>query len=385
MAVALAKAGFSVESVCPAGHPIAKTTAVKHPFLYRGVAPLKSIVAAIAATNPDLLVCGDDLAVKHLHSLYEQDTRAGKSGKSICELIERSIGRPENFAVIDDRASFMQVAQEAGVRVPETAAIGDHENLDQWIALIGFPTVLKANGTWGGVGVRIVHNTGEARHELDRLQGAPHPSRAVKRFIFDRDSTLLRPSILRHKTGINAQSFIAGTEATSAVACWRGQVLAGLHFEVLQEAHPGGPSTVLRRIAHPEMSAAVEKMVRRLQLSGLHGFDFMLDREFRHAYLIEINPRITQVDHLNFGASQDLAGALFAALSGLEPSSSTAITENDIITLFPKEWLRDPESAYLRSGYHDVPWDQPELVRAYVRKPDGQSKRKLARRDRPNR
>jgi hypothetical protein len=38
--------------------------------------------------------------------------------------------------------------------------------------------------------------------------------------------------------------------------------------------------------------------------------------------------------------------------------------------LFPQEWLRDPSSPYLHSGYHDVPWDQPDLVRACVRNPD---------------
>src|SRR6202007_104723 len=138
--------------------------------------------------------------------------------------------------------------------------------------------------------------------------------------------------------------------------------------------------TVCRRTAHPEMVSAVERMVRRLHLSGLHGFDFMLDQEFRHAYLIEINPRVTQVGHLSFGPGHDLPGALRAALLGTEIDSSPSVTDNDVITLFPKEWQRDPLSPYLHSGYHDVPWDQPELVRACIRKPDEQALRKLTRR-----
>jgi Carbamoyl-phosphate synthase L chain, ATP binding domain len=382
LAVALADAGFSVESVCPAGHPISTTTAVKRTFRYRGLAPLESIAAAIAATTPDLLVSSDDLATQHLHRLHEQNSRSGKSGAAICSLIERSVGAPENFAIIDDRASFMQVSQQTGVRVPQTAAIADSNDLDQCAAQIGFPMVLKANGTWGGTGVRIVRNREEARSALHTLQAPPFFASAVKRAVFDRNTTLLRPSILRHQSAVNAQSFIDGTEATSAVACWKGEVLAGLHFEVLQKGHSEGPSTVLRRIAHPEMSATVEKMACRLQLSGLHGFDFMLERESRHAYLIEINPRITQVFHLRFGAGQDLPGALIAALLGTDVSPSPAVTENDVITLFPKEWLRDPSSPYLRSGYHDVPWDQPELVRSCIQKPGAQRLRRLTRRRR---
>jgi hypothetical protein len=40
-----------------------------------------------------------------------------------------------------------------------------------------------------------------------------------------------------------------------------------------------------------------------------------------------------------------------------------AVTENDTIALFPQEWIRDPHSSFLRSAYHDIPWEEPELVR----------------------
>jgi len=30
--------------------------------------------------------------------------------------------------------------------------------------------------------------------------------------------------------------------------------------------------------------------------------------------------------------------------------------------------MRDPASSFLTSGYHDVPWEEPELLRACVRK-----------------
>jgi hypothetical protein len=361
------------------------TTAVRRIFPYRGLAPLNSIVAAISATNPDLLVCGDDLAVRYLHNLHAQNSQTGKSGAAICALIERSIGAPENFGIVDDRASFMRVAQQAGVRVPQTAVIADHKDLEICATQLDFPMVLKANGTSGGDGVRIVHNLEEAKRALRTLHSPPRLARAVKRALFDRNTNLLWPSILRRVSALNAQSFVDGREATSAVACWNGEILAELHFEVLQKSHPSGPSTVLRRIAHPEMIATAKKMARRLQLSGLHGFDFMLDREFHHAYLIEINPRVTQVGHLSFGPGHDLPGALRAALLGVEIDSSPSVTDNDVITLFPKEWQRDPLSPYLRSGYHDVPWDQPELVRSCIRKPGNRSLRKLTQRRQVNR
>jgi aspartate kinase len=123
---------------------------------------------------------------------------------------------------------------------------------------------------------------------------------------------------------------------------------------------------VLRLIENPEMSGAVEGVVRRLNLSGLHGFDFMLEADTENAYLIEINPRATQVGHLRLGLGRDLPAALYAAISGEAIREAPKVTENKTITLFPQEWVRDPASAFLQSGYHDVPWDEPEFVRACV-------------------
>jgi hypothetical protein len=114
------------------------------------------------------------------------------------------------------------------------------------------------------------------------------------------------------------------------------------------------------------MSAAAEKIVRRLNLSGLHGLDFMLEAGTGNAYLIEINPRATQVGHLPLGPGRDLPAALYSAVSGEALQTAPKVTEKDTIALFPQEWIRDPISLFLQSGYHDVPWAEPELIRLCV-------------------
>jgi hypothetical protein len=42
------------------------------------------------------------------------------------------------------------------------------------------------------------------------------------------------------------------------------------------------------------------------------------------------------------------------------------ITEKDTIALFPQEWIRDAESPFLRLAYHDIPFEEPELIRDCV-------------------
>jgi predicted ATP-grasp superfamily ATP-dependent carboligase len=171
-----------------------------------------------------------------------------------------------------------------------------------------------------------------------------------------------------------AQSYVAGHEATSTIACWKGKVLASLHFEVLRKSHAAGHATVVRLIEHTDMAEAVEKMVRRMGLSGLCGFDFMLEASTGNAYLIEINPRATQVGHIALGAGHDLPAALYGAVTGQPSRITPAVTTNDTIALFPHEWARHPQSEFLRTGYHDVPWDTPELVHACIRRSREQSK-----------
>lgn len=368
LAMALDGAGCLVDAVCPARHPLGRMRAVRRAHAYRGLMPLKSFAEAMAATKPDFVVPGDDLATCHLHQLYDRERTRGEPGQWVCELIGRSLGAPESFPVVYARTAFMDMAREQGIRAPKTEVISNINDLRKWVTRVGLPTVLKANGTSGGEGVRVAHTLEEAERAFRALQAPPLLARAVKRAVVDQDKSLVWPSLLRHRSVVNAQVFVAGHEATSTVACWKGAVLASLHFEVVNKRSSEGPSSVLRLIENSEMSAAVEKVVRRLGLSGIHGFDFMLEAHTGNAHLIEINPRATQVGHLALGPGHDLPAALYAAVSGDTFHATPKVTEKDVITLFPQEWMRDPASAFLTSGYHDVPWEEPELLRACVSK-----------------
>lgn len=374
--MALAGAGCKVEALCPTLHPLRYAKSVGSVQVYSGLSPLASLVRAIARTRPDLIVSGDDLATQHLHRLYAQELRnsqqdesqrenSGTSG-SICALIERSLGSADSFAVVSARAASMEVARQEGFRVPVTEVLRNLDDLKDWVRRMGLPTVLKADGTSGGDGVRIVRTLAEAERAFRQLQAPPLLARAAKRALVDRDSTLVWPSLGRIRHVVNAQSLVTGHEATSTIFCWQGNVLASLHFEVVKKAASAGHATVVRLIESDEMTATVQGMVRRLGLSGFYGFDFMLEAGTGNAYLIEINPRATQVGHLSLGPGRDLPAALYSALTGAAAQPAAKVTERDTIALFPQEWIRDPGSAFLRSGYHDVPWDEPQLVRDCV-------------------
>jgi glutathione synthase/RimK-type ligase-like ATP-grasp enzyme len=367
LVIALAEVGFHVEALCPPGHPLQKTTAISRSFDYRGLTPLRSFRSAIETSNPDLIVPGDDLATRHLHDLHRMANHRPEIS-SLRSLIERSIGSPESYRIVYERATLIAIARQEAIRVPRTEVISTHADLRLWVSQSGVPVVLKANGTSGGDGVRIARTVGEVHRAFQKLQAPPQLARAAKRAVMDHDHSMVRSSLLRRRNVVNAQEFVEGREATSAIVCRNGEVLANLHFEVLEKISSLGHATVLRTIRHQEMSCAAEKLARRLNLSGFYGFDFMLAAGTGDAYLVEINPRTTQVGHLNMGEGRWLPAALFAALTGKEPSSNSSVIENDTVALFPQEWMRDAASGYLRTAYHDAPIGEPRLVDACMRK-----------------
>ena len=373
LVMALARAGCTVDEVCPSPHPVERTSAVRQTYKYSNFAPGACLVRAISAARPDLIVPGDDLATHRLHELYQREAARHGKTSSICVLLERSLGAPESFPIVYERAHFIRLAEEAKVRVPKTAPIPNLAALREWTAMSGFPLVLKADGSSGGEGVKLVGTMEEAESAFRRLHAPPLLARAAKRAFLNRDASLLWPSLRRRRPLVSAQVFLQGRDANSTVACWKGKILASLHFEVVKKKHSTGHATVLRRIDHPEMAQAVETMVAALKLSGIHGFDFILEATTGNAYLIEINPRNTQVGHLTLGPGHDLPAELVAALTGASASPAPVLTQNDTIALFPQEWARERSSPFLQSAYHDVPWDEPELVRAClerVRKQD---------------
>lgn len=368
LAIAFAKLGCNVEAICPVNNALRETKAVRRTHIYQALSPLESFFRAIRDSNPDLIVPGDDLANKHLQDLYFREQKNGGAGRRVCELIERSIGSPDSFPVANARAFFMELASQEGVRVPKTAVLGDVSELETRISQMGFPLVLKADGSSSGEGVKIVHTFSEAKRAFKSLQSPPQLIRVAKRVLINRDMRWIRPAIERRRSVVNVQEFVVGRDATSLVACWKGEVLAALHFEVVNKQYAYGPASVLRLIENEEIVAATKRLVRRLNISGLHGFDFLLEKDTDRPYLIEMNPRATQVGHLPLGPGRDLPAALSAALCGKAVPETPKVTENPTIALFPQEWLRNQQSTFLSSAYHDIPWDEPGLIRDCLRR-----------------
>jgi hypothetical protein len=364
LALRFAELGWCVEALCPAQHPLHKTRAVTHTYAYKALRPLQALASAVSASRPDLIVPCDDRALAHLHA-----ARAADPDSPVAHMAGLSLGTGDHQRALQQRGALIRLAQEEGVRAPDMRAVGNADDVRAAVADFGLPVVLKTDGSWGGMGVIVAKTLAEADRARGVLARRFNRAAAIKCLILQGDPYQLLPSLLESAPQIYVQRFVRGRAANIASACWSGETLASIQVEALQTRNSLGASTVVRTIAHAEMAHAGERVFRRLGISGFCGLDFILEDRTGDAHLIEMNARATPISHLALGPRQDLVACLVARLQGDSSPITEAVTSESVIALFPDAWQLTPDSAFLAHSYHDVPWEDPGLVRELARVP----------------
>jgi len=363
LAMAFAGAGCEVSAVCTDHHPIMTVKTLHRRFPYSALHPVASLQQAIEAAKPDLIVPCDDRAVSHLHQLCG---RSGEQNDRIARAIERSLGPPGSYPVVSARNALLELARGQGIRVPQTQCLQSGSDLDEWKSRQPLPWVLKADGTWGGGGVRIAQTSQEAAQLYQRLNGPCGLKRGVKRLLVNRDPFYMRDWWQRSRRSVIAQAYIQGRPANCAVACWQGRVLAQTSVEVLAALRSTGPANVVRRINNSEMTNAAERIAEKLQLSGFFGLDFIIESETGATFLLEMNPRPTPLCHIQLGSGPDLVGALHAAVAGqpLPSKMSNSGATDEVIAYFPH--VGNSNNEFQQGSLQDFPHGEAELAQALL-------------------
>ena len=364
--MALAEVGFKVAALTPAGNPARRTRAVERHYAHRRWPALVSTLHAIEDWSPDFLVCCDDLSVDELQRLYLNIRAANNEAhRPVADLIEAALGAPAMFQTAREKSRLIPFAKSANLRCPQTTVLPGNKSAEPVLGTAIYPFLVKGDKSRAGRCVRVVRNQSEAATALWELQTPATWRRSVRKAfgrLVGRNGNRQIVPTPRHFRSL--QEYVAGSAANRAVVCWEGEVLCGFSTEVIEMQYEFGPSTVAKFVENAEMTVATEVLVRRIKLSGFAGFDFILDGNGQ-AWLIELNPRATPSCHLCLANGTDLAGALFARVTGTPARKRTPIpTLNDTIAFFPQELQRASNSEYLASCFHDVPWNEPDFVQA---------------------
>jgi predicted ATP-grasp superfamily ATP-dependent carboligase len=354
----LAKAGFVVSILTPENTLAEKSRFIgKIGHLPDGATTMEwvhAFAAMVTAVAPRLVIACDDTAQRLLQTLALSPPPAMRPEihLQLAQLVRESLGDPAYYHTSTDKLLLAQAAQALGVRVPQFAVASTLAEAEAFAADQGFDVVLKRG--FGSAGNEVVVVSG--REELARAYS---------------DLTGKVDLNLEGATGVRilVQARIPGPVRHHTVAAMRGKLLAGVTREkLIANPPPKGPATVTHYFRVPEMRDAAEKLVSAFGMTGLFAFEFIAHEKTGECYLLEINRRVTPGTHAAAQVGVDLCGALYAAVHGLPLTMRADLDPGEEHTLahFPQEWLRDPNSRYLREYPVDAPWDDPELFEAML-------------------
>lgn len=371
LALRFVERGASVAALCPIGHPLRHVPGIGRLYTYRALHSLQSLESALESERPDLIIPCDDRVVWQLHELYARRPRWRP-------LVETSLGDPKSHPIVRSRERLLALAVELGIDVPETALVSSEQELGAWLDRTGPKAVLKIDGTCAGEGVRIVDSREAARRAFRDLSRPTGLSTVLKRTIINGDTLALWARKNAGKPAVTVQRFVTGHPANAMLACFQGRLLGAVCVEVLASEGPTGAAIVIRLVDSPPMRTAGERLVNRLGLTGFCGLDFVIDDATGVPYLIEMNPRCTQLGHLSLPGQGDLAGLLLAQLPGGAGGAPPAPITADTIALFPQYLLAGAAGTPRRGLHHDVPHEHPDLM-AELSKPAWPERRWIAR------
>jgi glutathione synthase/RimK-type ligase-like ATP-grasp enzyme len=364
--MAFSAVGADVFALCPVGNPLRALQDVKATYTYSSMAPLRALTRAIRLVEPDLIIPTDDRTVANMHALHAATSRSDEP--QIREVIELSLGHPDSFAISGTRHHLLEIMRQEHVEVPLGAALTSVEDVRAWCRTCEGPWVLKAEGSWGGSGVMLVHSVAAAEAAFVEMSRPLAFHKALRILLVDRDPFPFVQFLRRERRNVMAQAYVSGSQATIMAACWEGHILGTIGASVLSSQGRSGAATILRLIDSPRMQTVAELVAHRLRLSGFFGLDFIIDQSDGRYCLIELNPRATQLGHIRRGGS-DLASLLFAKIAR-EPTPSTVTPDHGpVVALFPQALRFNSGATEKYAATLDVPWSEPQLIRELLRLP----------------
>ena len=322
---------------------------------------LKKLVEVMTIWSPDLLIFGDESTVVFAHYLVQNSAKFKTLlSEPILQVIKSSLGDPEFFEATLFKNKTLEVAHSLGIRAPAAVSVTNSKDALEVAEKIGYPIVLKKEFGCSGVGVKVCSNQADLLATLPDFlpQSTSSFKSQILRFI--KRDWFPRPKVL------SVQQFIKGVTAMYPVVALNGEVLAGFAAVKDLTVSATGPSSVIRFTNNSEMQATAIALIKEFKFTGFASFDFILEEGTNHAYLLECNPRPVPILHLGTLAGIDMSKSLFVQLQNQKREPQLIVEKELSVALFPQEWKRDSSSKNLDHLHHDVPWDDPELLKAYI-------------------
>lgn len=254
----------------------------------------------------------------------------------------------EKAGLITSKHRFLALAQVAELPVPPITICASLAMASEVAQRLGYPVILRAEHSMSGSGVRLAANPAELAQVYGEL--AQTSAVAVQRYIANA-RTAITEVLFDHGRLVawNSAYLVAGWPTPLAASCVR------------------------EPLDHPEIEPLLQCIGELTGFHGLGGVDWLHDTQTGQLHLVEFNPRPTPGYHLTARTGVDFAMALHGLLAGRierqRPQLQPGAQPYDF--LFPQYLYRAiDDQAYWRMmrAWRDVPWHDPLLVAAHLRR-----------------
>jgi hypothetical protein len=352
----LVNAGWVVSLLAPKGSLAEHSRYVERiGHLPDNATPLQWVHAFAAmakATAARMVLPCDDIAFRLMQQLVvaPPNNMQPVLQLQLASLITESLGDSAHYRTSVDKTLICPAAEAAGARVPPYRVISDWAEAKSFATTHGWPVVLKRSHSSAGEGVAICADQDALVRQFARLVNNNTLN------LNDADANRLL-----------VQAYIPGRTQYFAGTAWRGSLLCGYAVDRLA-GEPQGPASVVRYFHSAELVCSATKLAAGFGATGIFAPEYIIHERTGEPYLIEINRRITPGTHRGEFINVSTGCALFAAMGGGPLNTRTRLDDGEeyVFVSFPHEWLRDPESRYLRDYPVDVPWDEPGLIEAML-------------------
>jgi hypothetical protein len=327
---------------------------------------LFAFAAMVKAVSPRIVFPGDDMSFRLLQLLVTSPPPGMQPAmqETLVTLVRESLGDPAYYVTSVDKAQLPPAAVALGIEMAPFVVVSNVADARRFAADCGYPVVVKRSHSTAGDGVAICAGVAELEQafiDLPRRRRRFSASPARRRCWCRRPSTAAACSTRLPR----------GT-----AGCWpAGRRKKSSPIRSPRARRPSCGAIAIRSRARRRRSCRSLRDVRTCSTSN------SCSRRDAAAILIQINRRIPPGTHNGTKIGIDLGAALLGCDRGRPSPTRADLDDNETgyNVHFPQEWLRDPNSDWLRKHPVDVPWDEPELFEAHARiAPQGMTARRVA-------
>jgi glycosyltransferase involved in cell wall biosynthesis/D-alanine-D-alanine ligase-like ATP-grasp enzyme len=353
-------AGLSVAALCHSQSYLAMSSYLEQKIFWQGStqnfteAIVLQTIDAIIGFSPSLVIPGDESAVFLLHEILKLASNLPNL-KEVETVLQRSLCKSEYLNRTISKEGFINFCKSLSVRVPENHRVDSEPEAVIAASMLGYPVVIKGSLSYGGCMVGICSDETALKANAAKMLGQARASNSFN---------------IENSIGI--QQYIRGQISMFVFVAAEGKILSHICVnKVLSFPNRTGPSSVIKTIECPEMDDFASRIVSEVNYNGFGAIDFILEAKTDRPYVIEFNTRPTSMCHLGARLGANMCAALREFLEG-DSYQNEPMLKDIMVALFPNEYHRDPQSPYLqmvespdrRDCFHDVPWDEPELIKA---------------------